>query len=231
MRDYFPVSPPGTTSLEWDVLEVGLKTLLSYLLGSVIGSLIVGRLRGGVDIRKVGSGNAGGTNALRTQGKGLAFWVIVIDIGKGVIAAGVIPPLAIPGVGLDPEISRAWLTVSCALAVIIGHVYPLWYEFRGGKGAATLVGALLGIQPTLLLPVIAVWLVVVLLTGYVGFATICGGVSLPVYVCTMTSPVDPALATFGVIVGALVVFTHRSNIARMLRGSEHRARKLWLLRR
>src|ERR1700743_3273260 len=101
-----------------------IKALLSYLLGSIVGGLVVGRLRGGVDIRKVGSGNAGGTNALRTQGKGFAFWVMVIDIGKGWVAAG---PLA----GAD-----AWLAVSCGLAVILGHVYPLWYGFRGGKGVA-----------------------------------------------------------------------------------------------
>ena len=80
------------------LLELGLKTLLSYLLGSLMGGLIVGRLRGGVDIRGVGSGNVGGTNALRTQGKVFAFWVVLIDVIKGVIAAGVLPQLRIPGV-------------------------------------------------------------------------------------------------------------------------------------
>lgn len=213
------------------MFELGLKALLSYLLGSIIGGLVIGRLRGGVDIRKVGSGNAGGTNALRTQGKAFALWVVLIDVGKGYLAAGVLPGLAIPGLAPDPQISREWLTVACALAVILGHVYPVWYEFRGGKGAATLVGALLGIQPALLLPVIAVWLIVVLLSGYVGLATMCAAVSVPGYVCTAMSPIPPALATFGVLAAALVIFTHRSNIARMVRGSEHRVRKLWLLRR
>src|SRR5688572_7955044 len=126
------------------MLELGVKSLLAYLLGSIIGSLIVGQLRGGVDIRTLGSGNAGGTNALRTQGKAFAFWVMLIDIGKGIVTVALLPGWEIPGVGIDPQVSREWLTMACAGAVILGHVYPLWFGFRGGKGAATLVGALLG---------------------------------------------------------------------------------------
>ena len=84
------------------MLELGLKFTLAYLLGAVLGSLLVGYLRGGVDIRKVGSGNPGGTNALRTQGKAFALWVMLIDVGKGLLAASVIPPLVLPGVVLDP---------------------------------------------------------------------------------------------------------------------------------
>ena len=83
------------------MIELGLKVTLAYLVGSVLGSLLVGFFYGGVDIRKLGSGNAGGTNALRTQGKSFALWVMVIDIGKGILAAAVIPPLAMPGVGID----------------------------------------------------------------------------------------------------------------------------------
>jgi acyl phosphate:glycerol-3-phosphate acyltransferase len=214
-----------------DVLELGLKTLLSYLLGSIIGSLVVGRLRGGVDIRSVGSGNAGGTNALRTQGRLFAFWVIVIDVGKGILATGVLPELRIPGIATDPAVDRDWLTVACATAVIVGHIYPVWYDFRGGKGAATLIGALVGIQPPLLVPLLIAWFVVVAVTGYVGLATMCAAASLPVYVCVAESPIPPALTTFTVFVGALMIFTHRSNIARMIRGSENRARRLWLFKR
>lgn len=213
------------------MLELGIKSLLSYLLGSLMGSLIVGRLRGGVDIRALGSGNAGGTNALRTQGKLFAFWVVVIDVSKGVIASGWLPHVAIPGVGIDATVSREWLTMACAGSVILGHVYPLWYGFRGGKGAATLVGVMLGIEPALLIPALTVWLVVVLLTGYVGLATICASLALTAYVCATYSPPPPALTTFSVLVATFVIFTHRSNIARMLQGSEHRMRKPWLLRR
>ena len=104
------------------MLELGLKTLIAYLLGALIGSLIVGQLKGGVDIRTKGSGNAGATNALRTQGYGFAFWVMVIDIGKGWVAAGVLPTVALPGVAIDPRVHRDWLAVACASAVVLGHV-------------------------------------------------------------------------------------------------------------
>lgn len=212
------------------MLELALKTLLSYLLGSLMGGLIVGRLRGGVDIRGVGSGNVGGTNALRTQGKVFAFWVVLIDVAKGIIAAAVVPQLRIPGVDLDPALSRDWLVVACAIGAVVGHVYPVWYGFRGGKGAATLVGTLLGIQPVLLIPVIVVWLLVVMLSGYVGLATMCASVTLPIYLCTTQESPPVALTTFSVVMALFVIYTHRTNIRRMLQRSEPRAHRLWLLR-
>src|SRR5690606_24391778 len=144
------------------MIELGLKFTLAYLLGSVLGSLVVGYLRGGVDIRKVGSGNAGGTNALRTQGKWFAFWVIVIDIGKGIVAAAWIPAFAIPGVGVDPEVSRDLVLYSVAFAVVIGHVFPVWFGFNGGKGGATAAGLLIFFAPWLAIPVICGWLAVIL---------------------------------------------------------------------
>jgi acyl phosphate:glycerol-3-phosphate acyltransferase len=212
------------------MLELAFKTLLAYLLGSLIGSLIVGQLRGGVDIRTMGSGNAGGTNALRTQGLGFAAWVMLIDLGKGWIAAGWLPWLDIPYVGIDPGISRMWLAVACASAAVVGHVYPVWYGFRGGKGAATLIGVLLGLEPIALIPVLLVWLVVVMLTGYVGLATMVAVAAFPVYVAI--AGVDPshALLTFGCAMVAFVCYTHRSNIERMRAGTENRAQRLWLLR-
>jgi glycerol-3-phosphate acyltransferase PlsY len=213
------------------LLELGIKSLLAYLLGSLMGSLIVGRARGGVDIRSLGSGNAGGTNALRTQGKMFALWVMIIDVGKGVLATAWLPHAVLPGVGIDSSISREWLVIACAAAVILGHVYPLWYQFRGGKGAATLVGVLIGIEPVLLLPVLAVWVIVVLLTGYVGLATVCASLALPVYLLATYSPLPPALTAFSILVAMFVLYTHRSNITRMLQGTENRMRKPWLLRR
>src|SRR5262249_25969961 len=120
-------------------MDFPLKVLLAYLLGSVVGSLLVGRLRGGVDIRKLGSGNAGSTNALRTQGLAFGIWVIVIDVVKGWLAAALLPGLTIPGVAPAPPMTAAWLPASCAFAAIVGHVFPAWHGFRGGKGVATLV--------------------------------------------------------------------------------------------
>src|SRR3954467_11455764 len=104
------------------MLELGLKTLIAYLLGALIGSLIIGWLRGGVDIRTMGSGNAGGTNALRTQGYWFAFWVMVIDIGKGWVAAAWLPSANLPFIATDPSIDRSWLAVACAGAGVLGHV-------------------------------------------------------------------------------------------------------------
>ena len=120
--------------------------------------------------------------------------------------------------------------VACAAAAVAGHVYPVWYGFRGGKGAATLVGALLGIQPALLIPVLAVWLLVVVLSGYVGLATMCASVTLPIYLCATQDSPPVALTTFSIVMALFVIYTHRTNIARMLQHSEPRARRLWLLR-
>jgi glycerol-3-phosphate acyltransferase PlsY len=213
------------------MLELGIKTLLAYLLGSIIGGLIVGQLRGGVDIRTLGSGNAGGTNALRTQGPMFAFWVMVIDAGKGWVAAAVLPQLQLLFVGIDPTIDRLWLAVACAAAVVVGHVYPVWYGFRGGKGAATLIGVLLGLKPVALVPVLIVWLIVVMLSGFVGLATMLATATFPAFV--LVSGIDPsrALLSFGCVMLLFVCYTHRSNIERMRMGTENRAQRLWLLRR
>ncbi len=213
------------------MLELGVKTLLAYLLGSLIGSLIVGQLRGGVDIRTVGSGNPGGTNALRTQGAVFAIWVMLIDIGKGWLAAAVLPELRLPLVGIDPAIDRLWMSVACGAAVVAGHVYPVWHGFRGGKGAATLVGVLLGLKPVALIPVLVVWTTVVMLSGFVGLATMLAAAAFPAYVGL--SGIDPsgALLSFGCAMLLFVCYTHRSNIERMRAGTEHRAQRLWLLRK
>ncbi len=212
------------------MLELATKSLLSYLLGALIGSLIVGQLRGGIDIRTMGSGNAGGTNALRTQGVGFAIWVMVIDIGKGWIAAGLLPRISLPGIEIDSALSREWLAVACATAVVLGHVYPVWYGFRGGKGAATLVGVLLGLDPLALGPVLAVWLLVLVTTGFVGLSTMLATFAFVLFVLAAGDQPSPALLTFGIAMCAFVCFTHRANIQRMRAGTENRANRLWLLR-
>lgn len=204
------------------MVELGLKLTLAYLIGSVIGSLVVGYFRGGVDIRTVGSGNAGGTNALRTQGKAFAFWVMVIDIGKGILAAAVIPDLDVPGVGFDPEIERGLVLYGVAFAAIVGHVFPIWFGFRGGKGGATAAGLVLYLAPTVGIVVIGVWLLVVALTGFVGLATISGGLAAVAVVGLMLLPAEPGLFAFALCTAALLVYTHRGNIRRMVNGTEPR---------
>jgi glycerol-3-phosphate acyltransferase PlsY len=182
-----------------------------------------------VDIRQQGSGNAGGTNALRTQGWSFALGVVVIDVGKALLAVGVVPRLVLPLVGIDPAVDREWLAVACAAAVVVGHVYPVWYEFRGGKGAATLIGAVAVLAPAALLPVILVWLATVMLTGFVGLGTMLGTATLPLYFA-LAEPRSPALIMFGLAMAVFVAYTHRANIERMRAGNENRARRLWLLR-
>jgi acyl phosphate:glycerol-3-phosphate acyltransferase len=210
------------------MLELGVKSLIAYLLGTLLGSLILGRLRG-VDIRGMGSGNAGATNALRTQGKLFGLSVLILDILKGVAAVLWVPGLALPCVGLDPEISRQWLVIACGAAVILGHVYPVWFGFRGGKGVATVVGVIGALDPRLLVPLILCWLGVVVLTGYVSLASMLAGVGLVVAVYWI-EPHNLPLLEFCILTTAFVIYTHRSNITRLVAGTENRAQRLWLFR-
>jgi acyl phosphate:glycerol-3-phosphate acyltransferase len=210
------------------MLELGVKILMAYLLGTLLGSLILGRLRG-VDIRSMGSGNAGATNALRTQGKLFGFLVLSVDVAKGVFAVWWLPAAVLPGVGIDPDLPREWLTVACGFAVIVGHVYPVWFGFRGGKGAATVIGVVATVELRLLVPMLVTWFLVLVLSGYVSLATMLSGVALVVAVCIL-EPTNVPLLSFCVAVSMFVVYTHRGNIARIRAGQENRARRLWLFR-
>lgn len=212
------------------MLELGLKVLVSYLLGSLNGSLIIGRFYG-VDIRTMGSGNAGGTNALRTQGVVFALWVMLIDVGKGFLPAWWLPELAMFGLAHDPAVSRTWLMLACGGAAIVGHCYPVWFQFAGGKGAATTVGVMLAIAPAVLLPACLTWAAVLILSGYVGLATICAAVAMPVYVAITGFPAPQDTFVFLVLLAGFIIFTHRSNIQRMRAGSESRLEGVMLLRR
>ncbi len=210
------------------MLELGVKMLLAYLLGALLGSLILGRLRG-VDIRALGSGNAGATNALRTQGKLFGVLVLLIDMAKGYLVVRWLPGAAWVWAPPDPAIGRIWVRLACAAAVILGHVYPVWFGFRGGKGAATVVGVVAALDPRLLAPLIAGWFLVLVVSGYVGLATMLAGVVLVAAVYLM-QPGNLPLLGFCTAVAAFVIFTHRSNVARMLAGRENRVRRLWLFR-
>jgi glycerol-3-phosphate acyltransferase PlsY len=204
-------------------MDLALKVLLAYLLGSVVGSLVIGRLRGGVDIRKLGSGNAGGTNALRTQGKAFAFWVMAIDIGKGILAAAVLPALPLFHVAPDPAVDRDVILYAVAFAAIVGHVFPVWFGFRGGKGGATAAGLLIYLAPpALAFAIIGGWLLVVLVTGYVGLATISAAALAAVLVGVLLLPEESGLFAFALATATLLIYAHRGNIQRMLNGTESR---------
>lgn len=210
------------------MLELGIKFLLSYFIGSIMGSMVMGRLRGGVDIRKLGSGNAGGTNALRTQGWMFALGVVVIDVGKGYIGTGLVPGIDIPGIGASADVSRTWLMLCCAAATVMGHVWPIWHQFQGGKGAATLIGTLIVIAPAVLIPVLSVWAVVLVLSGFVGLSTMCAAISAPVYLAVTQLPDGQPVFIYCLVMAAYIVFCHRSNIQRMREGTENRVTRAML---
>ena len=194
--------------------------IAAYLFGSLSGSLLLGRLVG-VDIRACGSGNAGGTNAFRTLGWRFALGVVLIDIGKGTLAAAL-------GQWLAGDV--AWLPAACVLAAVAGHTWPVFFGFRGGKGAATLVGGLAWLWPAALLPLVAVWVLVVTTTGYVGLATVLAALLLPL----LAALIEPSLTrlAFATISAGFILYTHRENLRRLRQGREHRferARILWLL--
>lgn len=213
-----------------------MRVVFAYLLGSINGSLVLGRWRG-VDIRTQGSGNAGGTNALRTQGPVFALGVILIDVGKSWLAVRLVPTLG-PGLMASAEASSvSWLAAGCGFAAVVGHVYPIFHGFRGGKGVATLLGTVLALSPALLLGVLGVWLAMMLIWGYVGLGSMVAAGALPVlaWLFARAGWVDPQalmpLVVFGLVCAPFVVWTHRSNVARLRAGTEPRARRLWLLGR
>ena len=206
-----------------------IKLFLSYLLGSLNGSLVLGQIRR-VDIREKGSGNAGGTNALRTQGRLFALGVILIDVGKSVLATTWVAQATIFGAAVGGP-SPLWIALGCGAAAVVGHCYPLFYGFRGGKGMATLLGVYAVVAPGVLLWVALAWFATMGITGYVGLATIIGAAIAPVAILATTGTASPPLLWFAVAMAGLIVFTHRENICRMRRGEESRFSMSWLARR
>lgn len=211
-------------------MEFAAKVFVSYLLGSLVGSLLLGRLRG-VDIRKLGSGNAGGTNALRTQGAWFAAGVALIDVGKAWVATRLVAPWPWPLAGAASGSLGDGLAVACATGAVLGHVYPLFFGFRGGKGAATWLGALLGIAPYTLLAVLSAWLITVMMLGYVSLATMTAAWLLPLLLIATRPMPSHALLGFALAMAVFITWTHRSNIARIRARTEPRARRLWVLGR
>jgi glycerol-3-phosphate acyltransferase PlsY len=202
-----------------------LKVVLAYLLGSVSGSLLLGRFKN-VDIRAQGSGNAGGTNAFRTQGLLFALGVVLIDIGKGFIATWWIPSLGFGELQGNMDVNT--LVMACGFASVLGHCFPIWHGFRGGKGAATAVGAMIVIEPWLILPLVITWLVTLIMTGYVGLSTVIAGFSLVPSAWAMN---DNSLMIFSAILALFLLFTHRGNMRNLLDGTEYRFERIHIFSR
>ncbi len=205
------------------MIDALIKILLAYMLGSLMGGLLIGRLRGHVDIRQQGSGNAGATNAWRTQGPVFGIAVFVIDIAKGVIAALLLPELPIPFLESSSALG-SWLPYLCGLAAVVGHLYPVFFSFRGGKGAATLIGIMFCLMTPLMPLAVLVWLGTLLITGMVGLATMLAIAAVAV-LANMHAFFSPA-GVFSLLALALILYTHRANIQRMREGNENRFNKV-----
>ena len=213
------------------MFELAIKFLLSYLLGSVSGALTVGKLKNNTDIRKIGSGNAGATNALRTQGFFFALAVVIIDIGKGIIAPLYVSTWDAVYFSQEPQIDQQMLTLICAAAAVIGHVWPMWHQFRGGKGAATLLGAYLVISYPLVIVMLISFFVLLSLFGFVGLATVISGFCVCIYLLASGIQLSSPLFLFSLSMAIYLAYTHRPNIRRLIEGSEPRNEKVMIFRK
>lgn len=197
--------------------------VVSYLLGSIPTSVLVSRLISGIDIREHGSGNAGATNVYRVLGIGPALLVAAVDVGKGVVAALVVGRLQVGG---SAPVSDVLLQLLAGGTAVVGHVWTIFAGFRGGKGVATAVGALGGIIPVSLGTAAVVWIILLLTVRIMSVASMGAAVVLPVAVWIWetgpegTTPGE--LIWFTSAFGLLILFTHRRNIGRLIRGEEHR---------
>jgi len=212
-------------------MELIINLILAYLLGSVSGSMLMGKLKG-IDIRQMGSGNAGGTNAFRTMGATFALGVLLIDILKGFIAVNYIPFLKLGGILSKNIIDIELLHIFCGIGVVLGHVYPLYYRFKGGKGVGTMVGVLAALFPVSLFICFPIWIGVLIFSGYVGLSTLIASTALPV--CTLIFYSNGIYSTFGffsVVFVVFIIYTHRSNIIRMIEGNENRFEKIMIFRK
>lgn len=209
-----------------DLSVIMATVALAYLMGSIPFGLLVGFMRG-VDVRKVGSCNIGATNVLRTVGKPWGILAFALDFGKGVAGALAAPCLARAIFGGGCGVSSETLRLVGGLAAVVGHTWPVWLGFRGGKGVATSFGMLLAVVPVQVGIAFAAWVVVLLVSRYVSLASICAATVLPVAVWLMkfdAAAGNWALPAAITVLGALVVLRHRANIVRLANGTENRFR-------
>ena len=203
--------------------------IIAYLLGSIPSAVWIGKRYYGVDVREHGSKNAGTTNVLRVLGTRAAIPVFAIDFLKGFIAVSIFSLLKLDE---TPLVSPAWIVNLKILAVfvsVLGHIFPIFANFRGGKGVATILGALTGIQPNIALWCFIVWLGVLLVWHYVSLASIVAGCSFPVFVSALSGSIyarhglagtSISFVVFSFAVAIALVWTHRKNVGRLLDGTE-----------
>ncbi|MDE7069071.1 MAG: glycerol-3-phosphate 1-O-acyltransferase PlsY [Alistipes sp.] len=193
--------------------------LIAYLLGSIPSAVWIGKKYYGIDIREHGSKNAGTTNMLRVLGRRAALPVFALDFLKGFVAVTLVELLK-----YDDYVSDMWLInlkIIAVFAAVLGHIFPIFAGFRGGKGVATLVGAITGIYPPVVLLCLGVWLIILMMTHYVSLASIVAGCCFPVF--TLASPKvshSTPFVVFSFVTALLLLYTHRKNIVRLKNGTE-----------
>lgn len=193
--------------------------IIAYLIGSIPTALIVSRKFFGVDIRDYGSGNMGATNTFRVLGKKYGSIVMVADILKGMLAVALYNLLPYY---LSNELQRTNFMLALGISAVIGHIFPIYANFKGGKGVATLFGMILAIQPVIAISCVGVFLVVLFLTRYVSLSSMLGAVMLPICVLWIWNDDVVLYRVFAILVAAMVILTHQKNIGRILRGVESR---------
>ena len=194
-----------------------LVIVLAYLIGSIPTSVWVSKYFFDIDIRDYGSGNAGATNTYRVLGSKWGTFVMIIDMLKAVIAIKL--AFLLPD-AYEYELYLINLQIGLGLAAVVGHIFPIWANFRGGKGVASLFGMVLGIQPNVALCCVGIFLVVLYLTRWVSLSSILAGVAFPIFILVIFNEPEHLYRVFAIIVALMVVFTHQKNIGRILKGDE-----------
>lgn len=194
-----------------------LLIVVAYMIGSIPTSVWVSKYFFGIDIREYGSGNAGATNSFRVMGPRLGTLVMVVDMLKGLAAVKLAYLLPFY---VDNEFARTGFQIGLGLAAVLGHIFPIWADFRGGKGVATLFGLVLGISPWTAICCVGIFLLVLYITRFVSLSSILASIAFPVFILVIFKFDNHAYRVFAIAVALLVILTHQKNISRLLRGSE-----------
>ncbi len=222
------------------MLPIAIITVLSYLVGSIPTAIIVARVMRGIDIRQHGSGNAGGTNVIRVLGWKAGLFVIVCDMAKGLLATMVISRLmfgALPFENTTPFDDYVVVQIIAGCAAMIGHIWTLFAGFKGGKGIATAGGMLIGIAPLEVAVSLGVFMIVFLISHYVSLGSLSAASSFPLTMFLRENvfmahiPSYNTLIWFSIAISLLVIYTHRANIQRLIKGTENRISRIPLLHR
>jgi acyl phosphate:glycerol-3-phosphate acyltransferase len=195
--------------------------LLAYCIGSIPTAVWISKYFFNIDIREFGSGNAGATNTFRVLGSSWGTFVMIVDMLKGAIASCLY--LFLPQyLGDDSETQRTNFQLILGLTAVLGHVFPLWASFKGGKGIATLFGMILSIQPVVAVCCVGVFLLVLYCTRYVSLSSILASVALPIFIIFVFHEHEKLYRMFGIAIALMVILTHQKNIGRLLNGVESR---------